>query len=132
MISRYIKYFIAPTMLCLLVGVKGHSQNLPKEFYMASNISDSLKDDANSVVRYKSVDFDIEGPGKCVKKVHSVVTVLKEKGDQDAAIVLPYNRKFGAVSSFEMRVYDADGKLIKKYRKGDLYEHAAEQDETLV
>src|SRR5437588_3528754 len=126
---RFNKYLFLVMGACFFVGARAFSQDIPKEFYVASGIPDSLKGDANSVVRYKLVDFNVLGPGKTVKKIHSVVTVLNEKGNHEAEIVLPYNKKFSSVSSFEMRIYDADGKLIKKYRKGDLYEHAAEEDE---
>ena len=76
--------------------------------------------------------FNWQAPGKEVYKMHSVVTVLNEKGNSEAEISLPYNKKFSAVSSFEMRIYDAAGNVIKKYHKGDMYEHAANEGEALV
>ena len=104
----------------------------PKAAYIASGIPDSLKENANSVVRFSAVENDTRGPGKQELKVHEIVTILNEKADDEAAIALPYNKKFGIVNSFEMKVYDADGKLLKKYHKSDMYDHAAESDETIV
>jgi hypothetical protein len=126
-------------LICLLIiatiavwGGKTYAQEIPKELYSAAGIPDSLKEDANSVVRYSMEDVTIKGPGKKVDKVHTVVTILNEKGNSEAEMVLPYNRKFDIVSSFEMLVYDATGKLIKKYHKSDMYERAAEEEDILV
>jgi len=107
-------------------------KNIDKGLYKAATIPDSLKEGANSVLRYGMEDVVIKGPGREVDKIHAIVTILNEKANDEAEIVLPYNKKFSSVSSFEMNVYDADGKAIKKYHKSDLYEHAAEDDETLV
>jgi len=133
MITNYKpKYILAAIGFFLVSLGKAYSQDIPKQLYSASGIPDSLKEDANSVVRYNLEEFDVRGPGKAVIKVHSIVTVLNEKGNREAEIVLPYNRKFSSVSSFEMIVYDADGKVLKKYHKSDMYEHAAQEEETLV
>jgi uncharacterized protein DUF3857/transglutaminase superfamily protein len=107
-------------------------KDIPKELYASSAIPDSLKEDANSVVRYKLTDINVRGPGKIIKKVHSIVTILNERGKDEAVVALPYNKKFSAVSSFEMNVFDAQGKVLKKYHRSDLYERADEDDETLV
>jgi hypothetical protein len=120
-------------VICLLSFARAYSQDsVPTDAYIASKIPDSLETDANSVVRYSMEDYDIKGPGKAIYKAHTIVTILNEKGNREAQISLPSNKKFSAVSSFEMRIYDATGKLIKKYHKSDMYEHAAEDDETLV
>ncbi|CAN5475673.1 hypothetical protein BH09BAC6_BH09BAC6_03450 [soil metagenome] len=110
----------------------GQSGNLPKELYIAANIPDSLKQDANSVLRYGMEEINVLGPGKAVLQVHMIVTVLNEKGDDNAKIILPYNKKFSSVNSFEMRVYSADGRLLKKYHKSDMYDRAAIDNESIV
>jgi hypothetical protein len=133
---NYIPRSLYGSFFCFFIlnifSIKAYSQDLPKELYTAAGIPDSLKEDANSVLRYNMEDVEVKGPGKEIVKVHSVVTILNEKGDREAAVDLPYNRKFINVSSFEMMIYDASGKLIKKYHKGDLFDHADENDETLV
>src|SRR5260221_9427340 len=107
-------------------------KEVPKELYIASNISDSLKDDANSVIRYSDIIRASKGPGKENIKVHTIVTILNEKGDDEAIMRLNYNKKFNSFSDIEMRVFDDKGILIKKYHKGDMYDGAASDDETLV
>ena len=126
--SKFIKstacFFIL--LNTALIGmVSAQDKDVPKELYIGTNIPDSLKEDANSVVRYSMKDITVKSPGHSVEKVHTLITILNEKGNHEAGISLPYNRKFSAVSSFEMLIYDAGGKQIKKYHKGDMYEHAA-------
>lgn len=120
--------------ICTLSISRTYSQDkaIPQELYNASGIPDSLKEDANSVIRYSSDEIRIKGPGKAVIKHHRLVTILNEKGDKDAAIVLFYNKKYDTYSAIDVRVYDEAGKAIKKYHKSDMYDGAAASDETLV
>jgi hypothetical protein len=128
-----MKRVLPVLVVCLLSFANAYCQdNVPQEAYVASKIPDSLKTDANSVVRYSLEEYDVRGPGREVYKMHSVVTVLNEKGNREAGVSLPYNKKFSSVTAFEMRIYDAEGNLIKKYHKSDLYEHAAEESDALV
>ncbi len=132
--NKYLKCLVFTIAACCFVRVKAYSQDkdIPQELYKASGIPDSLKDDANSVIRYNLEEYDVQGPGKAIYKSHSLVTILNQKGNHEAGIILHYNKKYSYVSSFEMRVYDADGKLIKKYRMSDMYEHAAEDGISIV
>ncbi|MCO5949925.1 DUF3857 domain-containing transglutaminase family protein [Mucilaginibacter flavidus] len=133
MYNKYFKYFLLPAAVLLLCA-KTYSQDkkIDPGLYSAAGIPDSLKEDANSVLRYSMHDITVKGPGKAVEKIHTIVTILNEKANDEAVITLPYNRKFIAVSSFEMIIYDATGKQLKKYHKGDMYEHAAYDDAALV
>ena len=128
------------TRLLLITGASflilakgfGQDKEIPQEFYKAAGIPDSLKEDANSIVRYSSDEVKVKGPGKASIKHHSLITILNEKGDKEAVITYLYNRKFDTYSYIDIHVYDADGKMIKKYHKGDMYDGAASSDETLV
>ncbi len=134
MYKKYLTGFFLIIAACCINPAKTFSQDkdLPKELYTANGIPDSLKEDAHSVVRYSMEDVQVKGPGKEVTKVHTIVTILDKKGDDQAVISLPYNRKFAFVSSFEMMIYDATGKQIKKYHKSDMLDEAALQEEILV
>ena len=112
--------------LCLIAGLmvigasKSYCQDkaIPKNLYIATNIPDSLKEDANAVVRYSYDEKIIKAPGKTSLKHHSLVTILNEKGDDNAEIGLSYDKKFNSIDDAQMLVYDATGKLIKKdYRR---------------
>jgi hypothetical protein len=134
-LKNYIKLGLLFLGCCLLSFAKAYSQDkdmIAQGLYSASGIPDSLKEDANSVVRYNLEEYDVRGPGKIIHKSHSIVTILNEKGQHEAEVTFGYHKKYSSVSSFEMRVYDAGGTLIKKYHKSDLYDHAAEDDVSLV
>jgi len=122
------------TAACFLVVKHANSQDkdVPKELYAASGIPDSMKENANSVLRYSMIENEVKSPGKQELKVHYIVTVLNEKANSAAGIALNYNKKFSSISLFEMKIYDADGKLLKKYHKSDMYDHAAEDYESII
>jgi hypothetical protein len=116
----------------LAVNVHGQDKDIPKELYTASGIPDSLKEDANSVVRYSMDEIQIKSQDKVFMKHHSLVTILNEKGDREAIVQLFYNKKYDTYSYVDIHVYDAAGKVIKKYHKSDMYDGLASDNETLV
>lgn len=128
-----IRIFIAgAAMLLLAVYARAQDKNIPKEYYLASGIPDSLKTDANAVVRYTMDDITIKAPGSEVLKHRSITTVLNEKGDHIGEIGMLYNRKYDTYADIEVKVYSATGQLLKKYHKSDMYDRAASDDETIV
>ncbi len=114
------------------IKTQAQERELSKDVFIAAKIPDSLKENANSVIRYSYTELNVKISGRRTVKHHRIVTVLNEKGDREADFFLPYNRKFDNLSSIEMRVYNAAGDQIKKYHKGDMYDGAASDDETLV
>jgi hypothetical protein len=102
----------------------GQSKDIPAELYKAATIPDQLKKDANAVVRYSLNNVIVKAPGKAVFKRHTIITLLNEKAKDNAYMVLGYN-KFNTVNSAEMIVYNAEGKQLKKYHKGDMYDRSA-------
>jgi hypothetical protein len=132
--KKYLPCLLLTSVLILIAVAKAFSQEreIPKELYTASGIPDSLKENANSVVRYDETNVTVKGPGKVTIKHHSIVTILNEKGDKEGVLLLNYNKKYDVFSDIGMRVYDEKGVLIKKYHKGDMYDGAAINDETIV
>jgi hypothetical protein len=119
---------------CFAGTPKGFCQFKPvaQALYQAATIPDSLKEDANMVVRYSFNEEIIKGPGKSQSKVHTIVTVLNEKGDRAAQLGVQYDKQFNKVDDVKMLVYDASGKQIKKYSKSDMYDRSASDNETLA
>jgi len=132
--NKYLNYLLFTIAVLTGLANKTYSQDkdIPKELYIAANIPDSLKGDANAVVRYSSTFINVKGPGKMTVKVHKIVTILNEKGDKEAELVMGYNKKFDTYSNIEMRVYNEAGISIKKYHKSDMYDGSASGDETMV
>ncbi|MCR8557545.1 DUF3857 domain-containing protein [Mucilaginibacter sp. BJC16-A38] len=126
MCVRYLRLLFF-TGVVLLTTICAHAQDekIDPTLYSATGIPDSLKESANSVVRYDRTDMVVKGPGRLVIRKHSIVTVLNEKGDKEAVMVLGYSKKYDTFSDIEMRVYNDKGVSIKKYHKGDMYDGAA-------
>jgi hypothetical protein len=132
MYNKYLNCLLFTVAIISGTGIKTYSQDIPKTLYMASTIPDSLKENANCVVRYSETLAKIKGPGKVVIKKHLIVTILNEKGDNEAVMVMGYNKKYDTYSNIEMRVYNEMGGSIKKYHKSDMYDGSASNDETMV
>jgi hypothetical protein len=134
MVKKYILYASLSVITALFSLGKASAQDdkVPFQLYVASTIPDSLKENANSVIRYFGTEVVVKGPGKETIKVHKIVTVLNEKGDHEAIFVLGYNKKWDNFSDIEMHVYDAYGKVIKKYHKSDMYDGAASDGFSIV
>lgn len=111
----------------LLAGKTATAQdkNIPKDLYIAAAIPDSLKQDVHKVIRYSLDDVKVSGPGRVTVKSHEIVTILDEKGVDAADFVIPYDKKFSSVNSVQMIAYNAQGQLIKKYSKSDMYDRSA-------
>ena len=125
----FVTAFIVPG---LSVKVFCQEKEPDKQCYLAAAIPDSLKQDANSVVRYEYHDLVVKGPGKQTVRVHRIVTVLNEKGDGEAVLFLGYNRKYDNFSDISMRAFDAAGNVIKKYHKSDMYDGSATDGFSIV
>jgi hypothetical protein len=134
MTPSYKKITLYIVAVILFWGTSLHAQdkNISKNLYIAAGIPDSLKEDANSVVRYKMKGITVDGPDNISIKEHSVVTILNEKGNDEAEVVLGYSKKYNSIGSFEMRVYNAAGDLIKKYHKSDMYDRSAVSSGSIV
>lgn len=110
----------------------GQDKGITKDLYLAATIPDSLKENADAVVRYSMKEITVKAPGKEKIKYHSIVTILKEKGDREAEMMYGYNKKYDTYSDIDVRIYNAAGSVVKKYHKSDMYDRSAIDDETIV
>ena len=102
-------------LLFLLISVSVFGQ---KSEYSISNISDSLKQNANAVVRLSQLDVTIASQKAMTYKSVQVVSVLNELGLRNLDLSENYdkNRK---ITSIEATVYDAFGKFLKTFKRKD-------------
>jgi len=98
--------------------------------YPVSKISDSLKENANAVVRLDQMDIIIASQRSMTLKTQRVVTVLSEKGLGDIDAYQHYD-KTTSIKSIEAVVYDELGNEIKKIRKKDFKDQSAVSGSTL-
>ena len=102
-------WFISTILtLLLLRSIVVQAQN-----YAASTIPDSLKANAHSVLRLYEETFHVKNVGEATYRIHSVVTVLDSRGQQNAVIAVGHD-KMTKINDMEAVVYDATDKQVKK------------------
>lgn len=114
--------------ICAAMPGRALCQNpdVPKpSAFVTATIPDSLRKDANSVIRYSYDEVKIKSPTDVVHKHHEVITVLNEKGDVDAIQQFSYHRRYDTYSYVDMKLYDSLGNVLKKYHKSDMYDFSA-------
>ncbi len=84
-----------------------------------TNLHDSLKENAYSVIRESEEEFrylsDIKGELKSTK----VITILDSKGKEDGNFVCSVDQ-FESLEKFRGAIYDANGNLIRRIKQSDL------------
>ncbi|MEL1255119.1 DUF3857 domain-containing protein [Flavobacterium sp. DGU38] len=98
--------------------------------YLISAIKDSLKENANAVVRLDQMDITIASQRSMNIKIQRAVSVLNEKGLNDIDAYQHYD-KTTAIKNIEAIVYDAFGNEIKKIKRKDFRDQSAASGSTL-
>lgn len=101
---------------CWITGTMLLGQDYP---YTASSIADSLRINANAVIREEYNEYTYLSARKNSGKYRRVTTVLNKNGDQFATVVIPYDQ-FRSVTNIKANLYDANGKLIRKSKPSDI------------
>jgi transglutaminase-like putative cysteine protease len=120
---------IKNTILLVLVFIS-ITTRAQKTEYSALNIADSLKDNANAVVRLNKIDIFIMSQRDMKINTLRIITVLNEKGLSAIDAVENYNRTT-VVKDIEATVYDVLGKEIKKIKRKDFKDESAVGGSTL-
>lgn len=89
-----------------------------KSDFSVLTIADSLKENANAVVRLDQIDIVISSQRNMNIKNHRVVTVFNENGF-DATDAYEFYDKSTSVKNIEAVIYDAFGKEIKRIKRKD-------------
>lgn len=101
-----------------------------KSEYTSLSIPDSLKQNANAVVRLNQIDIVISSQRKMNIKSKRVVTVLNEKGQNTIDALENYDKRT-TVIGIQATVYDAVGNEIKKIKRKDFHDQSAVDGGTL-
>ncbi|SHL86369.1 DUF3857 domain-containing protein [Flavobacterium chilense] len=101
-----------------------------KNEYAITTIADSLKENANAVVRFDQTDIAILSQRSMNIKNRRAVTVLNEKGF-DATEAYEFYDKSTSVKNIEAVVYDAFGKEIKRIKRKDFKDQSVVGGSTL-
>ena len=100
-------------LFCLLMVIGIQISSAQNTNYSALLIPDSLKINANAVVRYKLLDVTIKASNKLTIHHKSVVTVLNELGKRYANLTQWYD-KDTKINKLSVKIYNASGEEIKK------------------
>ena len=102
-----------------------------KSEYAVTAISDSLKENANAVVRLDQMDITIASQRSMNIKTQRVVTVLNENGARAINAHESYNKR-SSVTNIEATIYDALGNEIKKIKRKDFKDVSAVDGATIA
>jgi len=98
--------------------------------YNLLSISDSLKENANAVVRLNKIDITISSQRNMNIKTKRVVTIFNEKGLGEIEAT-EYYSKTSSVKNVEAAVFDGSGYELKKIKRKDFKDHSAVSGSTL-
>lgn len=101
-----------------------------KSEYSIESIKDSLKENANAVVRFNQIDIRISSQRNMTVKTKRVVTVLNEKG-LSSINAAEYYDKSTKVKSIEATIFSGFGTEIKRIKRKDFKDQSAVSGSTL-
>ncbi|MCV9388320.1 DUF3857 domain-containing transglutaminase family protein [Reichenbachiella ulvae] len=98
--------------------------------YSIDQIPDSLLENANAVYFVDEMVHEIINSESAIQKSHVVIAILNKKAKNLADQTVYYDG-FRKINRFEGKVYDANGELIDKTRKSDIYDRSAVSGSTI-
>lgn len=113
--------------MCCLVGISAFAG----DEYAVYRIAPSLIKNSNVVKRVDDREFILKNPGEAYFKRKYTLTILNEKGDEQAYFSQVYNR-FIEIRSIEGSLYDAAGKELKKVKNKDIQDLSGVDDNSLM
>ncbi|RYY27539.1 MAG: DUF3857 domain-containing protein [Chitinophagaceae bacterium] len=91
-----------------------------QEFDLAADkIPDSLVKNAVSILRFEKKVFEVTDLDQAIYKIHNAVTILNERGSR-YQLFQHYGDKFHKLGDVNIRVYDANGKFLIRFKNKDL------------
>jgi len=117
------------TILVILAFLAAHSART-QDMYLASTIPAALTENAHTVVRWHETTFSVRSAGEATQRIHSVVTILDELGDEHAKTIVGYD-KLSKVTELTGVLYDGNGNVIKKLKKSDIDDFSTYADYNL-
>lgn len=101
-----------------------------KTEYPYASIADSLKQQANAVVRLDQTDIKIVSQRGMLIKHRRIVTILNDRG-KDAMHTAQYYNKSTSVKNIEAVILDAFGNEIKKFKRKDFEDYSVAGGSTM-
>lgn len=92
--------------------------------FVANEISDELKNNARSVVRYHEQTLEVQTISDAKLSVRYAITVLNKNGLEDSFLQVGYNKNI-KVRNIVGEIFDASGKRIKRLSISDVEDFSA-------
>ncbi len=119
-------HFFSQFMLSVLGLFLTQSSHLfaQKEDFSVAKIDPNLKSGADAVVRLQETIFDIKDKGTATTKYRYVCTIFNKDGDSESQCVVSFDQ-LTKIKNLDGKLYDANGKVVSKLKKSDIYETGA-------
>jgi transglutaminase-like putative cysteine protease len=118
-------------MRYLLIAVLLISLGTSAQDFNAASIPDSLTNDANAVIRSEELRVVIKSPSKAIIRHQFIITVLNDKADKYATLVIPYS-KFRDINEIDGTLFNKDGKKLKNVKRKEILDVSNNDDGTLI
>ncbi|WP_223266493.1 DUF3857 domain-containing protein [Gelidibacter gilvus] len=96
----------------------------------SQTIPSTLRENANAVVRWDDSQIEVKAPNKMVHTNKRIVTILNSSGNSKVNAYLGYDKGI-SIKKMEARIFDAQGKEIKKIKRNDFEDVSAVDGGTL-
>lgn len=113
---RFLSIFI------LLAGLS--STCLSQDIYDVELIPTALKNRANACVRNEETTVDMQAADNVLITVNKAITVFNENGEKDANLILYYDKNT-VIKSIKGEIYNAVGKLSRKFNQSNFEDYSA-------
>ncbi|RZL44846.1 MAG: DUF3857 domain-containing protein [Pedobacter sp.] len=94
--------------------------------YDAELIPSAMRNRANATIRNEETVVDMRSPENVMYTVKQAITVLNKNGDDNARLVLFYDKNI-SIKSIKGEVYNEVGKLTNKFSQSDFKDESAVQ-----
>ena len=100
--------------------------------YSVADIPEVLIEDANVVIRKQDMQIEVISVDRAKVHTHNVITILNKKAKDYAYLAVSYSVKISKVNNITARIYDKNGKVVKKLKKSDFHDIAYPDQGSLI
>lgn len=118
-------------IVCLVTASSFLCKAGDKIDYAVSSIPAILQINANAVLRMDETRFEVTAIGRARMYRHYAITILNERGDDQAQFAQDYD-KLHDVESISGTLYDGSGKKIRSLKKTDISDYSGTGNEALI
>ncbi|MFQ5571613.1 MAG: DUF3857 domain-containing protein [Rhodothermales bacterium] len=125
--KRFSIFWMTGLIALVLTG-SAAAQGFPPDFdetFAVSSLNPLLMLKADAVVRLDLLHFEVSNPGRAVRKVRRVVTVLNADGREAGEFLVQYDDRLRHLKKLRGLIRNAQGKVIRKLKKDDIGDYSA-------